>query len=79
MGTGHGRHVAGAALLQRGAQCRVAAVDPGPRDPRRLVAGAKEPGDHAGGRLRFGREPGFLAQPGGPAAIGVGCPGARDV
>jgi hypothetical protein len=43
------------------------------------MAGVQEPGDHAGGQFRLGRESNVLADSGVPAAVGVGRPGARDM
>ncbi|SDJ83687.1 hypothetical protein SAMN05421874_103351 [Nonomuraea maritima] len=64
----NGEHVADLALFQRGPQLGVAAVDLIARDPAHTVPGVKEPADHAGGRLRLGREDGVLARSRRPAA-----------
>jgi hypothetical protein len=74
-----GEHVADLTLFQRGPQLRGAAVDLVACDPAHAVPGVKELADHAGSQLRLGREGGLLAQPGGPAAVRVARPRARDV
>jgi hypothetical protein len=43
------------------------------------MAGAEESGDHASGRLRLGRELRIAAEVGGPAAVGIGGPGTRNI
>jgi len=75
----HCEDVAGAAFLQRGAQPRVAAVDFISRDPDGLVAGVQESGDHASGQFWLGRELRLVTESGGPAAVGVGGPGTRNI
>jgi len=43
------------------------------------VAGVQESGDHASGQFWLGRELRLVTESGGPAAVGVGGPGTRNI
>lgn len=43
------------------------------------MAGVEESGDHASGQLRLGRELRIVTEAGGPAAVGIGGPGTRNI
>ncbi|MGY4388372.1 hypothetical protein ACVWXB_001671 [Streptomyces sp. TE12347] len=79
MGAGDCQDVAGPAVFQRGPQVRVVAVDLVAGDPAGGRSRIQGPGDHPSRQYRLGREGEVFGDAGGPAAVEVVGPRARDV